>query len=81
MTTQMVYFTVSVLILAVLLFFPVSKLIWVFSVRRLERRTGQSLSEAQIEGQASRARFLAVLISGVFSFLFNLQLLGWPAGV
>ncbi len=103
------YFSFSVGILALLLFFPLSRLIWVLSVRRLQRRrametsssrgtatmppqpieppaadrtapdwTAQALSPAEIAGQLNRARFLAVFVSLAFSFLFNLQLLGWP---
>ncbi len=74
----MVYFSASVLILALALFFPVSRLIWVLSVRRLERRGGRALGEDERRGQLARARFIAVFASLIFSFLFNLNLLGWP---
>ena len=72
------YFTVSVAVLAILLFFPVSRLVWVMSVRRLERKTGTPLDASQRQGQLARARFLAVFISLLFSLLFNINLLGWP---
>ncbi len=75
MPVSSTYFATSVLILALLLFFPVSKLIWVFSVRRLERKTQRKLSEEEIQGQLRRARFLAVFIVLIFSFLFNTRLL------
>jgi len=75
----MMYFTLSVLVLAALLFFPISKLIWVMSVRRLQRKTKSTLEEKEIQGQLIRARFIAVFVSLIFSFLFNLNLLGWPA--
>ena len=75
----MVYFVLSVLVLAVALFFPISKLIWVLSVRRLQRKLKTELTDADTQGQLARARFLAVLVSLAFSFLFNLSLLGWPA--
>ncbi len=68
------YFAVSVVILAILLFFPVSRLIWVLSVRRLERKTGAPLSEPERQGQLSRARFIAMLIVVLFSVLYNLHL-------
>jgi len=74
----MVYFVISVLALAALLFFPVSKLIWVVSVRRLQRKLGRELDEAEIQGQAKRSRFIAGLLSLPFSYLFNLSLLGMP---
>jgi hypothetical protein len=69
------YYWISVLILAGLLFWPASKLVWVLSVRRLERRRGQPLSDQERFGQLNRARFLAALICLMFSALFNYQLL------
>jgi len=75
----MVYFVLSVVILAAALFFPISKLIWVLSVRRLGRKLNAELTDADTQGQLARARFLAVLVALLFSFLFNLNLLGWPA--
>lgn len=69
------YYWISVLLLAGLLFWPASKLVWVLSVRRLERRRGQPLSDQERLGQQNRARFLAILICLAFSALFNYQLL------
>ncbi len=68
------YFIVSMLILAVLLFFPASKLVWVLSVRRLQRKENRQLSEHEIHGQLNRARIIAAVLVLVFSFLFNLSL-------
>jgi len=70
------YFYVSVLILAALLFIPASKLIWVMSVRRLQRKTGHELSDPEIQGQKNRARVIALVLVVVFSWFFNLNLLG-----
>lgn len=72
------YFVGSVVLLALLLFFPISKLVWVMSVRRLERKTERKLSEQEIQGQRRRARILAVLLVLIFSFLFNASLIGVP---
>jgi len=69
------YYIVSVGVLAGLLFWPVSKLVWVMSVRRLERRLGQPLSDQERQGQLTRARFLALVLCVAFSALFNYQLL------
>nr|VFJ63843.1 MAG: hypothetical protein BECKFM1743A_GA0114220_103421 [Candidatus Kentron sp. FM]VFJ64440.1 MAG: hypothetical protein BECKFM1743C_GA0114222_103691 [Candidatus Kentron sp. FM]VFK14927.1 MAG: hypothetical protein BECKFM1743B_GA0114221_103462 [Candidatus Kentron sp. FM] len=69
------FFLGSVIVLALLLFFPVSRLMWVLSVRRLERHLGRALTDRQRDGQLSRARFLAVLVVLIFSFLFNYHLL------
>ena len=76
--SQQLWFLISVAVLAVLLFFPVSKLIWVLSVRRLQRRSGRELSEVELEGQRRRARVIAAFVALIFSFLFNANLLGLP---
>lgn len=76
--SQQLWFLISVAVLAVLLFFPVSKLIWVLSVRRLQRRSGRELSEVELEGQRRRARVIAAFVVLIFSFLFNANLLGLP---
>ena len=44
-----------------------SKLIWVFSVRRLQRKLQQALDEQAIQGQLNRARIIAVIVSLLFS--------------
>lgn len=74
----MLYFIISVLVLAGLLFIPVSKLIWVFSVRRLQRKTHTELTQTEIDAQLNRARFISIFICLIFSFLFNLQITGLP---
>ena len=60
------------------LFLPVSKLIWVLSVRRLERRLGRPLSDQDRAGQLNRARFVAIVVCVAFSALFNYHLLDMP---
>lgn len=74
----MLYFIVSTLILAALLFIPMSKLIWALSVRRLQKKTNQELDKQELAGQMSRARFISIIVSLAFSFLFNLNLIGLP---
>jgi len=74
----MVFFLLSVLLLTLLLFFPVSKLIWVLSVRRMQRRLGRELNEGEVQGQLRRAQVIAVFLSLAFSYLFNLNLIGMP---
>ena len=71
-----VYFLGSVLVLAAVLFFPVSKLIWVLSVRRVQRKEHRELSSEELQGQLNRARVIAVVVSLLFSYLFNLTLGG-----
>lgn len=76
--SQQIWFLISVMVLAALLFIPVSKLVWVLSVRRLQRRSGRELSEVELEGQLRRARVIAVFVTLIFSFLFNANMLGLP---
>ncbi|HSS64083.1 MAG TPA: hypothetical protein VLS27_06585 [Gammaproteobacteria bacterium] len=71
----MLPFEIAVIVLALLLFFPVSQFIWVLSVRRLERKLGKALSEQERLGQRNRARVIAVFVSLVFSLLFNTHLM------
>ena len=73
------YYWLSVGILAALLFWPVAKLVWVLSVRRLERKLGQPLSDRERAGQLNRARLLAILMCVAFSALFNYQILNMAA--
>ncbi len=76
----MLYFTLSVVVLAAMLFFPVRRLIFIFSVRRLQRRLARDLTPEELQGQQSRASFLAVILATAFSFFFNANLLGIPRG-
>ncbi len=66
------YFLFSVLILAFLLYFPTSKLIWVLSVKRLQKKSHTDLNKEEIYGQKQRARFIALILVLVFSYLFNI---------
>ncbi len=71
----MLPFEIAVIVLALLLFFPVSNFIWVLSVRRLERKLGKELSEQERQGQRTRARVIAAFVSLTFSLLFNTHLM------
>ena len=69
------FFIVSVVILSVVLYFPVNKLIWVLSVRRLEKKSKEKLTEIERKLQLKRARFISAILVLTFSYLFNLQIL------
>lgn len=62
------------ILLAVMLFFPVSNLIWVISVRRLQRKLGTALDQEALHGQKIRARFISLFLVALFSWFFNLWL-------
>jgi len=74
----MLFFTFSVTLLALLLFFPISKLVWVLSVRRLQKKQQRELSQEEINGQLARARFISLLMALLFSLLFNINSIGFP---
>ncbi len=63
------------LALAVALWWPVSRMIWVLSVRRLQRKLARELGAEEIEGQKRRAWVLSAALSLLFSALFNYRLL------
>ena len=66
------------LLLAAMLFYPVSKLIWVLSVRRLQKKLGRSLDDGELAGQKRRARVLAVILVMIVAFIYNIQTIGLP---
>ena len=76
--SESVFFTLSVVVLAALLYLPVTRLVWALSIRRLERKTGTVLDEDERHGQLVRARLVALLVVILFSLLFNLSTLGAP---
>jgi hypothetical protein len=71
-------FILWVVLLAALLFWPMSKLVWVLSVRRLQRKLSRPLEENEIVGQVARARIISVFVSLLFSFLYNASTIGLP---
>ncbi len=66
------------LLLSALLFYPVSKLIFVLSVRRLQKKLGRYLEAEELLGQTRRARVLSVLLVMGISFIYNIQTIGLP---
>ena len=69
------YYLISVIILALLLYYPVNKMIFVLSVRRLERRIAKQLNDDQKNGQLKRSRFISIILILCFSCLFNINIL------
>lgn len=69
------YYLLSVIILTLLLYYPVNKLIFVLSVRRLEKKTGKNLSNMEKSDQLKRSRFISIILILLFSSLFNINIL------
>ena len=69
-----VYFFAGIVLLSIALYFPVNKLVWVLSVRRLERKYKKKLTDVERKLQLNRARFISIILVIIFSYFFNLKL-------
>ena len=69
-----VFFLAGIVLLSIALYFPVNKLIWVLSVRRLERKYKKKLTDVERKLQLNRARFISIILVIIFSYFFNLKL-------
>ena len=67
------FYLLSVTFLALLLYYPVNKLIFILSVRRYEKKIGNSLTDEELRGQQIRSRFITIILIIFFSSLFNLK--------
>ena len=68
---SLVWFWITTWLLALLLYFPVHRLIWVMRVRRLEARTGNKPTGEEVEALRVRTRIVTGLIVITFAYLFN----------
>ncbi len=78
MNAQYVWFFGWSILLAIMLYFPVSKLVWTLSIRRQERKQKRKLNETEISGQFQRARFITFFLVIVFALMFNANIFGFP---
>ena len=69
-----IIFLAGIVLLSIALYFPVNKLIWVLSVRRLERKYKKKLTDVERKLQLNRARFISIILVLIFSYFFNLKL-------
>jgi len=67
----LLWFWGSSMVLAVMLFFPVSKFMWVISVRRFETKQKRKTTEEERDRIRKRSRMIAAFVVITFSFLFN----------
>jgi Na+-translocating ferredoxin:NAD+ oxidoreductase RnfD subunit len=77
MVAQYVWFFGWSTLLAVMLFFPVSKLVWTLSIRRQERKQKRKLNDSEVTGQMQRARFITFFLVVVFSLMLNVNNFGF----
>ena len=78
MSAQYVWFFGWSAVLAAMLFFPVSKLVWTLSIRRQERKQQRKLNDTELSGQLQRARFLTFFLVIIFALMFNGNIFGYP---
>lgn len=78
MVAQYVWFFGWSTLLAVMLFFPVSKLVCTLSIRRQERKQKRKLNDSEVTGQMQRARFITFFLVVVFALMFNVNIFGFP---
>ena len=71
--TEKSFYLFSIIILSIILYYPVNKLIYVLSVRRLEKKTQNKLVAEELKGQLVRSRFITIIIVLIFSSLFNFK--------
>ena len=69
-----IFFLAGIVLLSIALYFPVNKLVWVLSVRRLERKYKKKLTDVERKLQLNRARFISIILVLIFSYFFNLKL-------
>ncbi|MDA1099883.1 MAG: hypothetical protein O2967_12950 [Proteobacteria bacterium] len=69
------YWLLWSLILALLLFIPIRKVIWVMSIRRAQRK-GEAADAAEQQRLLRRASVTAALLSFVFSIFYTNYLFG-----
>ncbi len=73
--TSLTAYYLWVIALTLALLYPVGQLIWVVSVRRLQRKLQKTLDSEELKGQRRRAYMIAVVVCLAFSLLFNYRLL------
>ena len=69
-----IFYLLSVILLSLLLYYPVNKLIFILSVRRFEKKIGDTLNDKELKGQLVRSRFISIILIIIFSSLFNLKI-------
>jgi dolichol kinase len=66
----------STAVLAIALYFPVFRFVWVKRIRRLEKELARASTEEERHTTKGRTRLIAALISVCFAYLFNTAMFG-----
>ena len=73
--SQLTNYWLWVIALTLALLYPVGQLIWVISVRKLQKKLQKKLESEELQGQKRRAYIIAVVVCLAFSLLFNYRIL------
>lgn len=76
MDPNRIWYVISSIILAALLFRPVKKLIFVQRIRRAEAKLKRALTEGERKEIEKKTVPLAAIITLTFAFLFNGMIMG-----
>ena len=68
---SVIWFWTTAWLLAILLYWPVHRLIWVMRVRRLEAKSGAKATDEEVAALRVKTRLAAGLIAVTFAYLFN----------
>ena len=74
--SQALWFWGSALVLALALYYPVTRFVWVMRVRKFERKNGGKSTEEDRQLQLRQARFISILIVLLFAFIYTRTLIG-----
>lgn len=69
--TYLVWYGLSSVVLAVILFFPVRKLMLAININRHQRKIQRPISEAELETLDRKVKLIAGLISVTFGFFYT----------
>lgn len=72
---QALWFWGSAVVLAVVLYYPVTKFVWVIRVRRFEKKNDGKSTEEDRQRHLRQARFISILIVLLFAFIYTRTLI------
>lgn len=73
---KFIWYWGTTVVLAIALYFPVSRFVWVKRVRRLEKGLGRESTEEERYAVKYKTRLIAALIAVSFAYLFNTMMFG-----
>ncbi|MBE8182712.1 MAG: hypothetical protein HAW61_04230 [Candidatus Portiera sp.] len=65
------YFLLTSAVLFAMLYYPVHKMIYIMSVRRMQKKLKKDLNDKEQLGQKRRAHFVTIILLVIFSAIYN----------